>query len=78
MQRETGVETGWLSEEEIASMLTCIEPEGVGGIVHEPHGGYADPVWATLQTVETFEAAGGDVFLRFKTSSRQLEAVGRL
>ena len=60
LQRTAGVETGWLSRDEWETRLPWLNPEGVGGIIHEPRGGYADLVRATEAYVQTFVAAGGE------------------
>jgi sarcosine oxidase subunit beta len=60
LQRTAGVETGWLSRDEWEPRLPWLNPEGVGGIIHEPRGGYADSVRATEAYVQSFVAAGGE------------------
>ena len=51
-----------------------MNPDGVAGIVYEPHGGYADPVQATEAYVGAFRAAGGE--LRSRTPVRRLVREG--
>lgn len=63
MQQEAGIVTRFLDESEIAERLPWLNPEGVAHVIHEPDGGYADPVQATEAYVEAFERAGGDVRL---------------
>ena len=50
--------------------LPEINPEGIAGIVYEPHGGYADPVQATEAYVEAFKNLGGE--FRARTPVRRL------
>ena len=64
MQRGVGVQTGFLPQTEIAQRMPWLDPEGVGGVIHEPTGGYADPTRVTETLVARFEREGGEVRLR--------------
>ena len=55
--------------------LPEMNPEGVAGIVYEPHGGYADPVQATEAYVGAFQKLGGE--FRARTPVRRLLRAGR-
>jgi glycine/D-amino acid oxidase-like deaminating enzyme len=50
--------------------LPELNPEGIAGIVYEPHGGYADPVQATEAYVAAFQKLGGE--FRARTPVRRL------
>jgi glycine/D-amino acid oxidase-like deaminating enzyme len=54
--------------------LPEINPEGIAGVVYEPHGGYADPVQATEAYVAAFQDAGGE--FRARTPVRRLTRHG--
>ena len=64
LQRSVGVDTRFLSESEIAGQMPWLNPEGVARVIHEPDGGYADPVQSTEAYVQAFEELGGEVRLR--------------
>jgi glycine/D-amino acid oxidase-like deaminating enzyme len=64
MQRGIGIDTRFLSESEIAKDLPWLNPEGVAAVIHEPDGGYADPVQTTEAYVKAFEALGGETGFR--------------
>lgn len=49
-----------------SAIADLVVPDGVAGVVHEPDGGYADPVHATEAFVGAFEALGGE--FRTKTA----------
>jgi glycine/D-amino acid oxidase-like deaminating enzyme len=51
-----------------------MNPQGVAGIVYEPHGGYADPVQATEAYVDAFQKLGGE--FRARTPVRRLLRAG--
>lgn len=70
MQREAGVDTRWLGEDELGVLAPWLDPDGVAGVAYEPRGGYADPVRVTECFVERFVAAGGE--LRGRTPCRAL------
>ena len=70
MNREVGVDTRWLEDAEIDSMLPWLNRDGVGGVVYEKDGGYADPVRVTEATVNQFRKAGGE--FRERTPVRAL------
>ena len=61
MQKATGIDTRFLEEAEIAAGLPWLNPEGVARVVHEPDGGYADPVRTTEAYVKGFRDLGGEV-----------------
>ncbi len=64
LQQSVGINTGFLSEDEIADRMPWLNPDGVARVIHEPDGGYADPVQATEAYVQAFAAAGGEVRLQ--------------
>ena len=70
MQREVGIDTRWLTTDEVAQRAPWLNPEGVAGVIYEVRGGYADPVRVTERYVEQFRAAGGIV--RERTACRSL------
>ena len=47
MQKGLGIVNEWSEGPGFPQHLPEINPEGIAGIVYEPHGGYADPVQAT-------------------------------
>ena len=63
MQKKNGIDTGFLTESEVAAQLPWLNPEGVAGVVHEPDGGYADPVQTTEAYVKGFRDLGGEVLI---------------
>jgi glycine/D-amino acid oxidase-like deaminating enzyme len=74
LQRSVGVETAWLPEAEWETWLPWLNAEGVGGVIHEPRGGYADSVRSTEAYVAAFVAAGGE--FRRRTPCRALRRDG--
>src|SRR5262249_58637197 len=70
LQRSVGVETGWVPQKAWPDRFPWLNPEGVGGVVFEPRGGYADPIRATEAYVTAFARRGGAV--RLKTPCRGL------
>ena len=70
MQRELGIVNEWCEGAGFAQHLPEMNPDGVAGIVYEPHGGYADPVQATEAYVAAFRQRGGE--LRTRTPVRGL------
>jgi len=70
MQRGLGIVNEWSEGPGFPQHLPEINPEGIAGIVYEPHGGYADPVQATEAYVAAFQEAGGE--LRPRTPVRGL------
>ncbi len=60
MQRSLGVVNAWADGLGFPDVLPDVNPEGVAATVHEPHGGYADPVQATEAYVAAFQRAGGE------------------
>jgi sarcosine oxidase subunit beta len=70
LQRSVGVETEWVSQCEWEQRFPWLNSEGVGGIVFEPRGGYADPVRVTEAHVAAFARLGGE--LRVNTPCRGL------
>ena len=75
MQRGVGVRTEAVERERWPQSLPWLNPDGVGGVLHEPDGGYADPVASTEAYVAAFEQAGGTV--RMKTPCRALKRDGK-
>jgi len=61
MLRANSIDTWFLDDGEIAARLPWLNPEGVAGVVHEPDGGYADPVRTTEAYVKGFRELGGEV-----------------
>jgi len=70
MQRGLGIVNEWSDGPGFPQHLPDINPEGIAGIVYEPHGGYADPVQATEAYVAAFQALGGE--FRARTPARSL------
>ena len=70
MQRSLGIVNEWSEGPGFPQHLSEINPEGIAGVVYEPHGGYADPVQATEAYVEAFKALGGE--FRARTPVRRL------
>ena len=70
MQRELGIVNEWSEGPGFAQHLPEMNPDGVAGIVYEPHGGYADPVRATEAYVGAFQKLGGE--FRARTPVRAL------
>jgi glycine/D-amino acid oxidase-like deaminating enzyme len=70
LQRQVGVETRFLEQDEIAARMPWLNTEGVAGVIWEAQGGYADPVRTTEAYVEAFRKLGGEV--RLKTACRGL------
>jgi glycine/D-amino acid oxidase-like deaminating enzyme len=70
MQRNLGIVNEWSDGPGFPQHLPEINPDGIAGIVYEPHGGYADPVQATEAYVGAFQALGGE--FRTRTPVRRL------
>jgi sarcosine oxidase subunit beta len=70
MQKGLGVVNEWCDGAGFPQHLPDINPEGIAGIVYEPHGGYADPVQATETYVAAFCRLGGH--FRERTPVRRL------
>lgn len=70
MQRGLGIVNEWSEGPGFAQHLPEMNPDGVAGIVYEPHGGYADPVQATEAYVGAFQRLGGE--FRARTPVRRL------
>jgi sarcosine oxidase subunit beta len=70
MQRGLGIVNEWSDGPGFAEHLPELNPEGIAGIVYEPHGGYADPVQATEAYVAAFKNIGGE--FRARTPVRRL------
>jgi sarcosine oxidase subunit beta len=70
MQRRLGIVNEWCEGAGFSQHLPDINPDGIAGIVYEPHGGYADPVQAAEAYVEAFKALGGE--FRARTPVRRL------
>src|SRR6185503_11411803 len=74
MQKGLGIVNEWSEGPGFPQHLPEINPDGIAGIVYEPHGGYADPVQATEAYVAAFQAAGGE--FRPRTPARALVRKG--
>jgi len=74
MQRALGVINEWSEGAGFPERLPDLNPDGVAAIVHEPDGGYADPVSATEAYLHAFQALGGE--FRPRTPARRLLRVG--
>jgi len=74
MQRGLGIVNEWSEGAGFPEHLPELNPDGVAGIVYEPHGGYADPVQATEAYVEAFKGLGGE--FRARTAVRRLTRKG--
>jgi sarcosine oxidase, subunit beta len=72
MQKGIGIDTGIHDPADLD--LPWLNPEGVAIVVHEPKGGYADPVQTTEAHLARFEELGGEV--RLKTPVRGLVREG--
>ena len=70
MQKDLGIVNEWSEGPGFPAHLPEINPEGIAGIVYEPHGGYADPVQATEAYVHAFRNLGGE--FRARTPVRRL------
>ncbi len=70
MQRQLGVRTEWGEPDAFGHCLPEINRDGIAAVIHEPDGGYADPVHATEAYVEAFRRDGGEV--RRRTPVRRL------
>ncbi|MEJ0075047.1 MAG: FAD-binding oxidoreductase [Alphaproteobacteria bacterium] len=74
MQKGLGIVDEWSEGPGFPQHLPEINPDGIAGIVYEPHGGYADPVQATEAYVGAFQNAGGE--FRARTPVRRLTRKG--
>jgi glycine/D-amino acid oxidase-like deaminating enzyme len=74
MQKSLGIVNEWSDGVGFPEHLPDINPEGIAGIVYEPHGGYADPVQATEAYVAAFKNLGGE--FRARTPVRRLLRAG--
>jgi len=70
MQKGLGIVNEWSDGPGFPEHLPELNPEGVAGIVYEPHGGYADPVQTTEAYVAAFQKLGGE--FRARTPVRRL------
>ncbi len=70
MQKSLGILNEWSDGPGFPERLPDINPDGIAGVVYEPHGGYADPVQATEAYVGAFKALGGE--FRARTPVRRL------
>jgi sarcosine oxidase subunit beta len=70
MQRDLGVVNEWRDGAGFPELLPDLNPDGVAATLHEPYGGYADPVQATESYVRAFRALGGEY--RTRTPARRL------
>jgi sarcosine oxidase subunit beta len=68
MQRALGNE--WRDGYGFPELLPETDPAGIAAMVHEPEGGYADPVQATEAYVHAFQREGGE--FRPRTPARRL------
>ncbi len=74
MQRGLGIVNDWSEGAGFPQHLPGINPDGIAGIVYEPHGGYADPVQATEAYVAALQKLGGE--FRARTPARGLVREG--
>jgi len=74
MQRGLGIVNEWSEGPGFSQHLPEINPDGIAGIVYEPHGGYTDPVQATEAYVGAFQQLGGE--FRPRTPVRSLTRKG--
>ena len=58
-QRKLGVETEWLTPQQLADRFSWLNVEGLVGGAYEPRGGYADPVRAVDAYLAAFQRLGG-------------------
>jgi sarcosine oxidase subunit beta len=70
MQQALGIETEWLTKEELEERFDWLNCDGLVGGAFETRGGYADPVQSTEAYVRGFEALGGT--FRRRTPCRRL------
>ena len=70
MQKSLGVVNEWRDGYGFPELLPETDPDGIAAMVHEPAGGYADPVQATEAYVHAFEREGGE--FRPRTPARRL------
>lgn len=70
MQRTLGIDTVWLSSDELANRFDWLNCDGLVGGAFEARGGYADPVRSAEAYVRGFEALGGA--FRRRTPCRRL------
>ena len=70
MQKALGIVNEWSAGPGFPQHLPELNPDGIAGIVYEPHGGYADPVQATEAYVGAFQKLGGE--FRARTPARRL------
>src|SRR5205085_9086886 len=64
MQRGLGIVNEWSDGTGFPQHLPELDPEGIAGVVYEPHGGYADPVQTTETYVGAFQKLGGELRAR--------------
>ena len=74
MQRDLGIETELVPEDEWRQRFPWLVADGVGAIVFERESGYADPVRTTEAFAAAFTRAGGE--LRPRTPVRALTRQG--
>ncbi|MEC9044710.1 MAG: FAD-dependent oxidoreductase, partial [Pseudomonadota bacterium] len=60
LQQSVGVETRFLSKQEITTMAPWLNTDGVAEVIFEQLGGYADPVRITEYFVHKFAETGGE------------------
>ena len=60
LQQSVGVETRFLSKQEITTMAPWLNTDGVAEVIFEQLGGYADPVRITEYFVHKFVENGGE------------------
>jgi sarcosine oxidase subunit beta len=70
MQRSLGIVNEWSEGPGFPQHLPEINPDGIAGVVYEPHGGYADPVQVTEAFIGAFKELGGD--FRARMPARRL------
>ncbi len=61
MQRSVGIETTFVSPEELRDLEPGSDVSGLGGAAYEPESGYCDPVGALTGYIKAAERLGADV-----------------
>lgn len=72
LQQSLGIRSELLDGKAACAGLPWVNPVDVAAVVHEPDGGFADPVRATETYVSAFERAGGT----FRRNARVTALVG--
>ena len=70
MQRAAGVRADFLVPGDLGERFPWLNPQEVAAVIHEPQGGYVDPIKSTEAYVERFKELGGT--FRHRSSCRGL------